>query len=146
MIDVDGLKAINDEFGHAAGDAALRAAARCLRERCGARGTIYRIGGDEFAGIWDGCSADETRAMLAAIDVDLATLAEDLRAPARLSWGAAPFSPDRPFADALVAADADLYDGRAARRDRPGIANNATTAASTHVAAEANITARKPMM
>jgi len=117
MIDVDGLKAINDRFGHAAGDATLRAAARCLRERCGSRGTIYRIGGDEFAGLWDAAAVDEVRALLVATDADLAIASEDVLAPPRISWGAAPFGPGRPFADALVAADNQLYDGRTTRRD-----------------------------
>jgi diguanylate cyclase (GGDEF)-like protein len=117
MIDLDGLKLINDRFGHAAGDAALEATARCLRERAGAAGTIYRVGGDEFAGIWDGAPADDVRATLAACQIDLAILAEDHAAPARISFGVAPFGADVPFADALIAADGQLYGRRSVRRD-----------------------------
>ena len=49
LADVDGLKAINDRHGHRAGDLALQAVARSLRD--GARQTdlAVRIGGDEFA-------------------------------------------------------------------------------------------------
>ncbi|HEV2741446.1 MAG TPA: GGDEF domain-containing protein [Candidatus Elarobacter sp.] len=115
MIDLDSLKTINDRFGHAAGDAALATAARCLRERCGEAGTVYRIGGDEFAGIWDGAGTDAVRAMLAAIDADLAVLGEDLQMPVRISWGVAAFDAQHTFADALIAADTRLYDSRTVR-------------------------------
>ena len=115
MIDLDNLKTINDRFGHAAGDAALAAVARCLRERCGGTGTVYRIGGDEFAGIWEGSGTDAVRAMLAVIDADLSVLGEDLQTPVRISWGVAAFDAQHAFADALIAADTRLYDSRTVR-------------------------------
>ena len=49
--DLDGLKQINDGVGHAAGDSYIRSVADCLRDGVGARGTVYRTGGDEFAAI-----------------------------------------------------------------------------------------------
>ena len=115
MIDLDNLKTINDRFGHGAGDAALATVAQCLRERCGEAGSVYRIGGDEFAGIWDGVATDAVRAMLAVIDADLAVLCEDLQAPVRISWGVAAFDAQHSFADALIAADTQLYDSRTVR-------------------------------
>lgn len=50
-IDVNGLKTVNDSFGHAAGDELLKGAAMCLRASIGSFGRLYRIGGDEFAAI-----------------------------------------------------------------------------------------------
>jgi len=47
--DMDGLKTINDTWGHAAGDAALRALAAALRASFRAEDLIARFGGDEFA-------------------------------------------------------------------------------------------------
>lgn len=49
MIDVDEFKTVNDTAGHEAGDAVLVAVARTVAERLGDRGSLSRIGGDEFA-------------------------------------------------------------------------------------------------
>jgi diguanylate cyclase (GGDEF)-like protein len=49
FIDVDGLKEINDTFGHNEGDSALRRAAKSLRDTFRESDIIARMGGDEFA-------------------------------------------------------------------------------------------------
>jgi diguanylate cyclase (GGDEF)-like protein len=49
MIDMDGLKPINDEFGHRAGDAALKETARRIAAVARRSDTVARLGGDEFA-------------------------------------------------------------------------------------------------
>ena len=48
MIDLNGLKSVNDGFGHQAGDALICSAADCLRQVFEGCGLISRIGGDEF--------------------------------------------------------------------------------------------------
>lgn len=50
FMDLNGLKNVNDVYGHSAGDELIISAARCI-ERAFASGTSYRIGGDEFAAI-----------------------------------------------------------------------------------------------
>lgn len=47
-VDMNGLKQVNDSFGHDAGDQVIIGAAECL-ERCFEKGARYRVGGDEFA-------------------------------------------------------------------------------------------------
>ena len=58
--DMDGLKQINDNYGHAAGDIAICACADILKKAAGAHGIAGRLGGDEFALMMIG---DETRAI-----------------------------------------------------------------------------------
>ena len=57
MLDVDGLKAVNDTLGHQAGDDCLRALARAIRATCRGSDRGYRVGGDEFAVILDNTRA-----------------------------------------------------------------------------------------
>jgi len=54
MIDVDDLKAINDEFGHLIGDKVLRSFARVLNQASDEKYVTARLGGDEFAVIMPG--------------------------------------------------------------------------------------------
>ena len=54
MVDINGLKKMNDMFGHDAGDELIIGAAKCLRESFHNVESIYRIGGDEFCVIMNG--------------------------------------------------------------------------------------------
>lgn len=48
MMDINGLKATNDNLGHLAGDELIVGTAKCIKDSLGGCGEIYRIGGDEF--------------------------------------------------------------------------------------------------
>jgi diguanylate cyclase (GGDEF)-like protein len=58
MIDLDGFKAVNDRFGHKAGDDFLRHVSTALRESVRAGDLIARFGGDEFLVILERTSED----------------------------------------------------------------------------------------
>lgn len=47
-MDINGLKQVNDSYGHAAGDELICAAADCMKNSFSEYGKVYRIGGDEF--------------------------------------------------------------------------------------------------
>ena len=61
MIDVNDFKAVNDRFGHVAGDNVLTTVARLLADRVRATDTLVRLGGDEFAIILHNISQDSVQ-------------------------------------------------------------------------------------
>jgi len=127
VLDLDRFKAINDGFGHPAGDIVLRATAASLREQLRAGDVPGRLGGEEFGLLLPDCDA-----------VGAVLLAERIRAairagvphpdPARVvtvsvgvaQLGAGP--PLRALGKALGAADKALYAAKAAGRDRVKLA------------------------
>lgn len=71
LVDVDDLKRINDEGGHAAGDVALRAVSTALRRTCRRTDLAARYGGDEFAVLAPLTSAEEAVALADRIAASL---------------------------------------------------------------------------
>src|SRR3954471_3662750 len=60
-IDIDDFKLINDLHGHPIGDEALRRVAEALRRGAGEHDSVFRVGGEEFAVLLPGRTADEAR-------------------------------------------------------------------------------------
>ena len=58
FVDVDHFKTFNDTHGHAVGDRVLKVFAATLREAVGARGKVFRYGGEEFAVVCPGADAE----------------------------------------------------------------------------------------
>lgn len=50
-LDLNGLKTVNDDIGHEAGDELIRGAVDCINKAFANYGKIYRVGGDEFAAL-----------------------------------------------------------------------------------------------
>jgi diguanylate cyclase (GGDEF)-like protein/PAS domain S-box-containing protein len=67
MGDVNGLKLINDSFGHGVGDELLQKVAEVIKKACRADDIIARLGGDEFAVIFPQTDAAETELIIARI-------------------------------------------------------------------------------
>lgn len=66
-IDLDDFKAINDELGHLAGDAALQAFAVRLTACCRRQDVCARFGGDEFILLLPGTNSDQARSLVERI-------------------------------------------------------------------------------
>ena len=63
MTDLDGLKQINDNYGHVAGDMAIHTVANALKESCPENALCVRFGGDEMLAVIKGeCDAQQIRA------------------------------------------------------------------------------------
>jgi diguanylate cyclase (GGDEF)-like protein len=76
VLDLNGLKQVNDDFGHGAGDALLRRAGAVLKDAAAHNGTAARLGGDEFVIVWPRTDAMQLAAYEARI---LALIADDNR-------------------------------------------------------------------
>ena len=114
LLDMNGLKSLNDLLGHLAGNRALVRIAQCLRRCCRGTDTPARFGGDEFAIILPETAEAGARQLAERIDEYLAKDAE----PPRISVtiGVAVHPRDGATPERLVgAADQELYRGKAAR-------------------------------
>lgn len=117
--DMDGLKAINDRFGHAAGDAAILATARAIREAVRATDTVARIGGDEFAVVMSRVDAEQGLALAARLSAAVRRTAFDWQGepvPLGLSVGIAPFTGEEEAEALLTLADRAMYAEKRAGR------------------------------
>jgi diguanylate cyclase (GGDEF)-like protein len=79
MIDMDKLKEINDTFGHEAGNSAITLVAQCLQRSIRATDHAARFGGDEFAVLLPGASAEVAEAVIKRIRHNVYKTTLDLR-------------------------------------------------------------------
>jgi diguanylate cyclase (GGDEF)-like protein len=119
LFDIDHFKAINDSFGHARGDEALRVVARCTHETLRSRDCLGRIGGDEFAALLSGATVDD--ALLVADRVSRTVEERYGKAgvvPLSLSFGIVQIEPGETLHEAMQRADIALYQAKRQGRAR----------------------------
>jgi diguanylate cyclase (GGDEF)-like protein len=117
VADLDDFKAVNDDFGHQAGDELLRDAARAFTLAVRVPDPCFRWGGDEFVALLPGADLAEAREIAGRVQegVARACVRPDGR-PLRISAGAAELYPNDTGAELLARADLDLRETKAARR------------------------------
>jgi len=117
MVDINGLKQVNDTQGHAAGDRLIRCVADTLRSAFRSEDAVARIGGDEFAIILPRVNADG-----AALAVERILSQTDCYNqqnpdfPISFAIGMATGQPDISIEDLIKQADAQMYKNKKSRR------------------------------
>ncbi len=111
MSDLDGLKYINDTFGHADGDRSIAAVATALKDACPPEALCARFGGDElFCVIFGECDAD---GIIKKIDKTLVDYNESVKLPYTVATSTGAFtttlSDDYEILKALKVADEKMY-------------------------------------
>jgi diguanylate cyclase (GGDEF)-like protein len=128
LLDLDDFKAVNDRWGHDAGDAVLRQTAAALQQRCLAGHSLGRLGGEEFVMVMPGVplvaavlAAERLRATLSARTLQIEQPGHATPVPHRqtASFGVAETTPSTRHArELLTAADAALYAAKRNGRNR----------------------------
>jgi diguanylate cyclase (GGDEF)-like protein len=119
--DLDGMKHINDTFGHPEGDRALRETAEVLKQSFRESDLMARLGGDEFAALMIDAAAESNETIAARLQANLEAhnASSNGLYNLSLSLGMARFHPDRPASleELLAQADAAMY---AQKREKNG--------------------------
>jgi len=120
FVDLDGLKDINDEFGHAGGDRAISEAAALLRTTCRATDLVARLGGDEFVVLASDVNDESVAVLTGRLERALVELNAKGGREYRLSFsvGVATFDPKAPVAMETLLGQADerMYEAKAQKR------------------------------
>lgn len=112
-IDVNGLKDVNDNIGHIAGDELLVGACDCMRRCIGPYGNLYRTGGDEFIALIS-ASEQQLRSILMAFDERVDAWKGTLIDSLSLSYGVVRRSEmlESSMHDIAVLADKRMYEAK----------------------------------
>jgi len=117
LLDLNGLKKINDSYGHLVGSLAVRRVAEALLGSCRAIDTAARFGGDEFALVLP--ETNEDAAWQVARRVAERVARDGEQPPISVSVGVSVYPKDGAALETLVsAADRALYENKARRRGK----------------------------
>jgi diguanylate cyclase (GGDEF)-like protein len=124
LADLDHFKAINDSFGHEAGDRVIAAFANMLATSADSRAVLGRVGGEEFAVFIPGVTPGMARLYAEGVRSGFAGLSLVNRR-ASASFGVARLQPGDSLLELTRRADLALYEAKARGRDRVCVASDA---------------------
>lgn len=128
MFDLDHFKQVNDRYGHAAGDEALRSFARILQDSLRAQDLVCRMGGEEFAALLtDTSPADAVAAArrICRLVAETPVLSHGQSIALTVSIGLTCRQPGQALGDMMRLADKALYEAKNSGRNRVHIASHA---------------------
>ena len=127
MFDIDHFRRINDMFGHASGDDALRQVSECMRETLREPDVAGRLGGDQFAILLPDTAPKGAMVVASRIVTHLATRQVAPRiAPLSLSFGVVSLFEDETVADAIRRAEQALHEAKRQGRSRVVVATGSS--------------------
>ncbi|MCA1444467.1 GGDEF domain-containing protein [Ensifer sp. IC4062] len=140
LLDLDYFKQINDHYGHACGDIALKHFAETVSAFLDGRGAFGRIGGEEFGLILPDHTEEQATALAEAIcrtvrETPVTRVHQRIRLT--VSIGIAIAAPGDTITEVMIRADLALYDSKADGRDRCTIAKQRQIDASARALAAA---------
>lgn len=109
LMDLDGLKQVNDRFGHAAGDLVIKGFADRLQRAIRGSDLAVRLGGDEFMALLPECRVDEVRHVLARVE-GLEVVYNNEKIPCQFSRGWTDYKPGESPQELIKRADDALYE------------------------------------
>ena len=125
LVDIDGLKDVNDTLGHAQGDELIRSMAAVIRRRVRETDIIARLGGDEFGVLMPNTGTAAARGvaleLLATIRGHGVVLGAKRLRPSACAGVAGFEHSSETAADVMVAADLALYEAKEGGRDRVSV-------------------------
>lgn|GEM_PF-3533363 len=120
LLDLDGFKAVNDEFGHLKGDEVLKSVAEAMVQALRKDDVVIRYGGDEFALVIEGSRAEAT-SVFERLRKAVAGLGEAIGIPLGFSAGIAIWPDDSSsLAELMQVADRRLYQDKQTERGGSG--------------------------
>ena len=131
-IDVNGLKVVNDEIGHAAGDELIKGAADCMKKVFENYGKVYRTGGDEFVSIFF-ANEQQLEAIIEELDATTNQWSGELVSTLSLSAGfvAKREFMEEPIVEIAKIADKRMYKAKSAYYSKKGVDRRGQAAANT---------------
>ncbi len=115
FFDLDGLKTVNDKWGHSVGDAYIRSFAQALKMSIRESDLCGRMGGDEFVAFCSSAEAHDANKIIKRITLNYESICQSLTVPCNASFSVGSICynvPPKDLKEALKLADKQMYENK----------------------------------